>query len=99
MRDYRSGDALRRIHWKGWAKTGRPIVKEFEDIYFPRYGLVLDNFTEEGDDDLFEETVAVAASFACAIDTRRSILDLMFIKDEAIVVKAGRGEAMAEKLL
>jgi uncharacterized protein (DUF58 family) len=99
LRDYRSGDALRRIHWKGWAKTGRPIVKEFENMDFPRYGLVLDNFTEEGDENLFEETVAVAASFACSIDTRRSMLDLMFIRDEAIVVKAGRGEARAEKLL
>ena len=99
LRDYRSGDALRHIHWKGWAKTGRPIVKEFEDVYFPRYGLVLDNFAEHGDEDLFEESVSVAASFAAAIDTKRSLLDLMFIKDEAIVVKAGRGEAKAEKLL
>ncbi|MDE0596655.1 MAG: DUF58 domain-containing protein [Roseibacillus sp.] len=99
LRDYRSGDALRHIHWKGWAKTARPIVKEFEDVYFPRYGLVLDNFVEHGDEDLFEESVSVAASFASAIDTKRSLLDLMFIKDEAIVVKAGRGEAKAEKLL
>ncbi|MCH2065549.1 MAG: DUF58 domain-containing protein [Roseibacillus sp.] len=99
LRDYRSGDVLRHIHWKGWAKTGRPIVKEFEDIYFPHYGLILDNFTEQGDDDLFEESVSVAASFACAIDTKRSLLDLMFIKDEAIVVKAGRGEERSEKLL
>ena len=99
LRDYRTGDALRHIHWKGWAKAGRPIVKEFEDVYFPRYGLVLDSFAEHDDEDLFEESVSVAASFAAAIDTKRSLLDLMFIKDEAIVVKAGRGEAKAEKLL
>ncbi len=99
LRDYRSGDALRHIHWKGWAKTGRPIVMEFEDVYYPRYGLVLDNFAEHGDEELFEEAVSVAASFASAIDTKRSLLDLMFIKDEAIVVTAGRGEARAEKLL
>ncbi len=99
LRDYRSGDALRRIHWKSWARTGRPIVKEFEDVYFPHYGLVLDNFTEHGDDDLLEESVSVAASFACAIDTRRSMLDLMLIKGEAAVVKTGRGEARSEKIL
>ena len=99
LRDYRSGDALRHIHWKGWAKTGRPIVKEFEDVCFPRYGLVLDHFAEHGDNDLFEESVSVAASFASASDTRGSLLDLMFVRNEAIVVKAGRGEARAEKLL
>lgn len=99
LRDYRSGDALRHIHWKGWAKTGRPIVKEFEDACFPRYGLVLDNCVEDGDADVFEEAVSVAASFAAAIDTKRSLLDLMFIKDEAIVMTAGQGLAKAEKML
>ena len=99
LREYRMGDALRHIHWKSWAKIGEPIVKEFEDVYFPRYGLVLDNFAEHGDEDLFEESVSVAASFAASIDTKRNLLDLMFIKDEAILVKAGRGEAKAEKLL
>ena len=98
LRDYRPGDALRHIHWKSWAKTGRPIVKEFEDVFFPRYGLVLDNFAGPGDEDLFEEAVSVAASFASAIDTKRSLLDLMFIRDEAIVVTAGRGLAKPEKL-
>lgn len=99
LRDYRSGDALRHIHWKGWAKTGRPIVKEFEDAYFPRYGLVLDNCVDDGDVEVFEEAVSVAASFAAAIDTKRSLLDLMFIKDEAIVMTAGQGLARAEKML
>ena len=99
LRDYRSGDALRHIHWKGWAKTGRPIVKEFEDVYFPRYALILDNFSEQGDDDLFEESVSVAASFASVVDGRRGMLDLMFIKDKATVVKAGRGEDRAGELL
>lgn len=99
LRDYRSGDALRHIHWKGWAKAGRPIVKEFEDTYFPRYGLVLDNCVDGGDAELFEEAVSVAASFASSIDTRRSLLDLMFVNEEAIVVTAGQGIARAEKML
>jgi uncharacterized protein (DUF58 family) len=99
LRDYRPGDSLRQIHWKSWARTGRPIVKELEDIHYPRYGLVLDTFAAAGASELFEEAVSVAASFAATIDTRESLLDLMFIKDEAHVVTAGRGIARAEKLL
>lgn len=99
LRDYRPGDALRHIHWKGWAKAGKPIVKEFEDTYFPRYGLVLDNCVEPGDEELFEEAVSVAASFASALDTKRSLLDLMFVNEEAIVVTAGQGLAKTEKML
>src|SRR5690606_22341242 len=44
LRDYRPGDPLRQIHWRSWARTGRPIVKEIEDTFYPRYGLVLDTF-------------------------------------------------------
>ena len=99
LREFRPGDALRHVHWKAWAKTEKPIVKEFEDTYFPRYGLVLDNFVRPGDESLFEESVSVAASFAAAIETQTTLLDLMFVQNEAIVVSMGRGVARAEKML
>ena len=44
LRDYRRGDPLRHIHWRSWAKAGKPIVKEFEDEFFVRHALVLDTF-------------------------------------------------------
>ena len=31
LRDYRSGDPLKNIHWKSWARTGKPVVKEYAD--------------------------------------------------------------------
>ncbi len=99
VRDYRPGDPLRHIHWKSWAKTGHPIVKEYEEVFFPRYGLVLDTFVPAEDADIFEESVSVAASFAATIDTRESLLDLMFIRDEAHVFSAGRGEERIDKML
>ena len=99
LRDYRPGDPLRQIHWKSWARTGRPIVKELEDTFYPRYGLVLDTLCTDRTDVRFEEAVSVAASFAAAIDTSESLLDLMFVKNEAHIVTAGRGVERAEKLL
>jgi hypothetical protein len=99
LRDYRPGDPLRQIHWKSWARTGRPIVKELEDTFYPRYGLVVDTLSGERTDHRFEEVISVAASFAASIDTSESLLDLMFIKDEAHIVTAGRGIERAEKLL
>ncbi|HWI57007.1 MAG TPA: DUF58 domain-containing protein, partial [Bacillota bacterium] len=41
LRDYRHGDPLRHIHWRSWARTGKPVVKEFEDEFFVRHALVL----------------------------------------------------------
>lgn len=99
LRDYRPEDPMRQIHWKSWARLGRPIVKELEDTHYPRYGLVLDSLSTDRSDVGFEEAISVAASFACAIDTSESLLDLMFVKNEAHRVTVGRGLERAEKLL
>lgn len=99
LRDYRPGDPLRLIHWKSWARTGRPIVKELEDTFYPRYALVLDTLADRNSDAVFEDVVSVAASFAMTIDTSESILDLMFIRDQAHVFTAGRGIERAERML
>ncbi len=99
LREYRHGDSPRQIHWKSWARTGRPIIKEVEDIYFPRYALVLDTFADPQEELAFEESVSVAASFVSAIDTNEALLDLMFLGDCDHVITAGKGMADSIKLL
>ncbi|BCX47714.1 DUF58 domain-containing protein [Haloferula helveola] len=99
LRDYQPGDPPRLIHWKSWARTGKPIIKELEDSFYPRHGLILDTFPEAGDEELFEEAVSVAASFVSAIDTRECLIELMFISGREQVVTAGRGTGRAEGLL
>jgi len=99
LRDYRHGDPLRHIHWRSWAKTGKPIVKEFEDEFFVRHALVLDTFSDQPHSEVFEEAVSVAASFACTIRTQESLLDLLFVGVEAYCFTAGRGLAHADQML
>ncbi|MDM8518107.1 DUF58 domain-containing protein [Desulfobacterales bacterium HSG16] len=91
LRDYRPGDPLHRIHWRSWAKTGKPVVKEYQKEFFVRHALVLDTFTEKKQHEVFEEAVSVAASFACTVRTRESLLDLMFIGTKAYCFTSGRG--------
>jgi uncharacterized protein (DUF58 family) len=99
LRDYRHGDPLRHIHWRSWAKIGKPIVKEFEDEFFVRHALVLDTFDEEPNSEVLEEAVSVAASFACTILTQESLLDLLFVGNESYCFTAGRGVAHADQML
>ena len=99
LRDYRHGDPLRHIHWRSWAKVGKPVVKEFEDEFFLRHALILDTFTPHSHSDLFEEAVAVAASFACSIQTQESLLDLLFVGPQSYCFTAGRGVAHTEQML
>ena len=59
----------------------------------------MDTLSTDRDASRFEEVISVAASFAAALDTGDSLLDLMFIKNKAHRVTAGRGVERAEKLL
>src|SRR5512133_1888116 len=99
LRDYRHGDPLRHIHWRTWARAGRPVVKEFEDEFFVRHALVLDTFTEHPRNPAFEEAVSVAASFACTIQTQESLLYLLFVGPESYCFTTGRGLAQADQML
>jgi hypothetical protein len=99
LRDYRPGDSLRKIHWKSWAKIGKPIVKEEQDEFFVRHALILDNFQQEKYSQLLEEAISVAASFACEVQTQESLLDLMFVGTEAYCFTFGRGLSHTDKML
>jgi uncharacterized protein (DUF58 family) len=99
LRDYRRGDPLRHIHWRSWAKAGRPIVKEFEDEFFVRHALILDTFATEPHSELLEEAVSVAASFACTVLTQESLLDLLFVGAESYCFTAGRGLGHVDRML
>lgn len=99
LREYRPGDPFRRLHWRSWARLGRPIVKEFQDEFFARHGLVLDTFAPAPASEAFEEAVSVAASFACTLDTQESLLDLLFVESRAFCFTAGRGLGQSEQVL
>lgn len=99
IREYRPGDSPRQIHWKSWAHTGKPMVKELEDMFYPRYALILDTFPGSSDRMIFEEMVSIASSFVTGLDNNNALLDLMFIAETAHTVTAGRGLERTEKLL
>ena len=106
LRDYRPGDPLQRVHWKSYARTGKPVVKEYQDEFFERHALVLDTGTARGEDAAFEDAVALAASFVYTIDTHECLLDLLFVgpgtdEDRGGVraYTAGRGQMQSEHML
>ncbi len=99
LRDYRRGDPWRHIHWRTWAKTDKPVVKEFEDEFFVRHALVLDTFIDHPRGEAFEEAVSIAASFVCTIQSQESLLDLLFVGAESYRFTCGRGLAHADQML
>ncbi len=68
VREYRSGDNPRHIHWRSSAHHGRLIVKQFEAIATSETWIVLDlhpgSHAGEGNDHSFERVVEIAATIA-----------------------------------
>lgn len=99
LREYRVGDSTRHIHWAAWARSGTPVVKEYQDEYFSRQSLILDSFISNGQEEAFEVAVSVAASFVEPLTGGDALLDLMFVADKAYTLTGGRGVLSAHALL
>jgi hypothetical protein len=91
LRDYRPGDPTNKIHWKSWAKAGRPIVKEQQQESAVHHALVLDTFQADFQSEVFEEAIAVALSFLTQVQPEESLLDVIFADREPRCVTVGRG--------
>jgi uncharacterized protein (DUF58 family) len=99
LRDYRRGDPLKRVHWRSAAHTGKLVVKEYQDEYLVRHALVFDTACPARGESLFEEAVAVAASFACTIPDQESLLDLLVVGRTTVQVTSGRGVGHTQQML
>ncbi len=99
LREYQPGDSIRNIHWNSWAKTSQPIVKQYQEEYFSRYGLILDTFSDNDKTAQFEDAVSLAASFVSSLTNLDSIIDLMFVSNKAYQMSTGRGVMQRENLL
>jgi uncharacterized protein (DUF58 family) len=69
LREHRRGDDRRDIHWKTTARTGRVLVREYEDELAREVTIGVDNAlpaaTRQAVDDV-ERAITMAASLACA---------------------------------
>jgi len=65
IREYMPGDSRRHVHWKSTAKTGRLMVRQYEETRRARIAVLLDLLEDEySSDDAFELAVSCAASLA-----------------------------------
>jgi uncharacterized protein (DUF58 family) len=103
LREYVPGDDRRHIHWKSSAKTGRFMIRQYEQTRRSRMLILLDTRLEAyADDAEFELAVSTAASLG--VRALRDSRDVMFVVSRSSVsgapVRTGRsalasGETMS----
>ncbi len=102
-REYREGDALRRIHWRSWARLGRPVVREYQEEYFSRIALVLDTFLPRRprprERARFEVAISMLASVADHFGRSEEVVDILAAGPDLYEISTGRSLGYLDNVL
>lgn len=102
-REYREGDPIKHIHWRSFARRGKPVVKEYQEEYFCRIAVILDTFLASkpraGEERAFEAAVSLTASIADFFSRGEYIVDILAAGPDIYEVSAGRSLAYLENIL
>ncbi len=99
LRPYRRGDRLRDLHAKSWARTGKPVVREYQQEYFTRVGVFVDTdaaaTTERGQ----EAAISLAAGVVSALVRGEALIDILVTGDALHALTIGRSLGTFEQAL
>ncbi|MHC4877710.1 MAG: DUF58 domain-containing protein [Planctomycetota bacterium] len=103
-REYVPGEPIRRIDFRGWARLGKPVVREFQEEYYCRIALILDTWIpsrrvpRDGFPQL-EAAISLSASIADALAATEHLIDIFAAGPELYVFRAGRQLAHFDNVL
>ncbi|MFI6823125.1 DUF58 domain-containing protein [Micromonospora sp. NPDC050187] len=82
LREYRSGDDPRQIHWRSTARMGQLIVQDRVDTTEPSAAVLLDTRAAVLDAELFEEAVELTASVVVSTGRSGQSVDLAVLGED-----------------
>lgn len=92
LRAYVPGDDIRRIHWPTTARTGSPVMRQFDLPWQHRTTIVLDRRAEAHRGNSFERSVSVAASLVELAAARGELVRLVTTGGaDAAATRRGQG--------
>jgi len=99
VRPYRPGDAVKDLHARTWARLGRPAVREYQQEYFTRFGVVVDtDGTVAGEEEL-EAALSLAAGVVAHMSRGEALVDLLVVGDEVHELTLGRSLGFLDQAL
>lgn len=104
-REYRSGDPIRCIDFRAWARLAKPAVREYNEEYFCRVALLLDTHIAPREKETptghpaLEAALSICAAVSDALARGEYILDLFAAGPELYVFRSGRSLAHFENVL
>jgi uncharacterized protein (DUF58 family) len=99
VRPYRPGDPVRDLHAKSWARTGTPVVREYQEEYFSRIGVIVDTDRTAADPATFEAALSLAAGVVAHLSRGEALIDLLVMGDRVHSLTLGRSLGFLEQAL
>ncbi len=97
VRPYRPGDPVRDLHARSWARTGVPVVREYQQEYFTRVGVVLD--TDVDDAERLEAAIELAAGVIAHLSRGEALVDVLVVGDAVHELTLGRSLGTLDQAL
>lgn len=100
LRPYEPGDDIRRIHWRSTARSGHPVVRQFDQPWQHRTTVLLDLRAGQHDPDSFERAVSAAASVLMLGAARGELVRLVTTdgRDSGFVAAGERIDELLDQL-
>jgi uncharacterized protein (DUF58 family) len=103
VRPYKKGDRIRDLSARTWARTGKPAVREYQEEYFTRVGVVLDCVAPKSErtdaEAAFEAAVSLAAGIVARLGRGDALVDLLVTGGEVHALTLGRSLGFLEQAL
>jgi uncharacterized protein (DUF58 family) len=104
-REYVPGEPARRLDFRSWARTGTPVVREYQEEYYCRIALLLDTYVPHkrgqgrAEAERLEAAVSLSAAVADVLSGGEYLVDLFAAGPELYVFQSGRHTAHFENIL
>lgn len=99
LRPYRPGDPVRDLHPRRWARLGTPVVREYQQEYFTRIGVVVDTDIRRSDEAQLEAGLSLAAGVVAYLSRGEALIDLLVVGGELHQLTLGRSLGFVDQAL
>jgi uncharacterized protein (DUF58 family) len=103
VRPYRKGDRIRDLAPRTWARTGKPAVREYQEEYFTRVGVVLDCVAPARRslraEEAFEAAVSLTAGVVAKLSRGDALVDVLVMGEQIHALTLGRSLGFLEQAL
>jgi uncharacterized protein (DUF58 family) len=99
VRPYRPGDPLRDLHARSWARHGSPMVRQYQEEYFTRIGVVVDTDARGRTPAHLEAALSLSAGIIARLSSGEELVDVLVTGQHSERLSLGRHLASLERAL